>query len=92
MTNPANNQRGTTNAHGLAVPVRGGALPKGRKEAVMLQKLLNGEEAAALLGVSESSLNKWRGQGAGPQFVKIGSRVAYDQGDLEKFIAGRGRM
>jgi hypothetical protein len=57
----------------------------------MLQKLLSIEEAAAILGVSESSLNKWRGQGAGPQFIKAGSRVVYDQGDLHKFIAASRR-
>jgi hypothetical protein len=53
----------------------------------MLQKLIGSDEAAALLGVSESSLNKWRGTGAGPHFVKVGARVLYDPRDLEKFIS-----
>jgi predicted site-specific integrase-resolvase len=53
----------------------------------MLQKLISSDEAAAILGISASALNKWRGKGAGPQFVKAGSRVLYDERDLEKFIS-----
>jgi hypothetical protein len=55
----------------------------------MLEKLLNSEEAADVLGISESMLNKARGKGAGPHFVKVGTRVLYDQRDLDKFIAAR---
>ena len=40
-------------------------------------------EAAALLGVSPSWLNKLRGEGRGPTFLKLGRRVLYDGADLE---------
>jgi hypothetical protein len=34
-------------------------------------------------------LNKVRGTGTGPHFVKVGARVLYDPRDLEKFIAAK---
>jgi predicted DNA-binding transcriptional regulator AlpA len=42
--------------------------------------------AATYLGVSQSTLEKWRVTGNGPRFVKIGSRlVGYDLADLDSF-------
>jgi len=42
--------------------------------------------AAAYLGISQSTLEKWRVMGQGPRFVKIGTRlVGYDQADLDAF-------
>jgi helix-turn-helix protein len=55
----------------------------------MLQKLIPSDEAASILGISESMLNKVRGTGTGPHFVKVGARVLYDPRDLEKFIAAK---
>lgn len=39
--------------------------------------------ASRLLGVSKSSLDKWRLNGSGPPFHRIGSRVRYLEPDLE---------
>lgn len=43
---------------------------------------LNTIEAAALLGLSASSLSKWRLTGDGPRYVKAGRRVMYRLADL----------
>ncbi len=44
------------------------------------------KDTAAALGVSESTLNKWRVSGFGPAFVKMGSRVYYREQDIAAFI------
>ena len=43
--------------------------------------------AAAMLGVSTSTLEKSRVRGDGPRFKKFGAKVLYDVADLEAFIA-----
>jgi len=53
--------------------------------------LLNTTDAAAYVGASESSLNKWRIYGTGPRFLKIGSRVKYDLDELNRWLASRER-
>lgn len=43
-------------------------------------------EAARILNVSPFTLRRWRKEGTGPAFLKIGPRrVAYDPADLEAF-------
>jgi excisionase family DNA binding protein len=50
-------------------------------------RLLTVSEAAQRLGVSVSYLNKLRGSGGGPAFMKLGSRrVAYDPADLAAWL------
>jgi len=49
--------------------------------------LLTSAQAAALLQVTEGTLRLWRCQGAGPTYIKLGSRaVRYTQADLDDFI------
>jgi predicted DNA-binding transcriptional regulator AlpA len=60
---------------------------KGRFSGQAATELLDVEAAAAFLGLGTTTLNKWRTSGAGPVFVKMGSRVAYARSDLEKFVA-----
>lgn len=45
------------------------------------------QDAADALGVSVSTLNKWRVSGFGPRFCKLGRRVGYRDEDLQAFIA-----
>ena len=42
--------------------------------------------AAQRLGVSEASLARWRCDGSGPAFVKIGGRVGYLDEDLDAYL------
>lgn len=54
--------------------------------------LLNVREAAARLGLSKSTLDKWRCAGKGPQYIKSTDRaVRYDPADLDAWIAARRR-
>jgi hypothetical protein len=45
--------------------------------------------AAIRMGVSASTLAKWRMSGDGPGYVKLGRRVLYSKAVLAKFIASR---
>ncbi len=50
-------------------------------------KLLTARQAGELLGVSPETLERWRGAGTGPAFVKLsGKYVRYQPGDLQAFI------
>lgn len=55
--------------------------------------LIASSEAATLLGVKSQTLRKWRGNGCGPRYVRVGGgphgRVAYRIADLEAWIASR---
>lgn len=55
-------------------------------------KKMRPPEAAHYLGISESTLAKWRCKGAGPAFMKLGERVvAYDQSELDAWMRSRSR-
>ena len=52
-----------------------------------LNRLLNENEAAEILGFSVFALRNWRVRGGGPQFVKISRRsVRYRPQDLNNWI------
>src|SRR5579872_3849606 len=61
------------------------ALAGNREPAKDLHRKLPVEEAAAYLGLSISCLNKWRVEGGGPPYLKLGRRVMYDVNDLEQW-------
>lgn len=49
--------------------------------------------AATYTGLAESTLNKLRMTGFGPQFLKISARrVAYDTNDLDDWLASKRRV
>lgn len=48
-------------------------------------------EASNILGLSARTLQKWRLQGNGPRFVKLGHAVRYDPVELDRFIDGARR-
>ena len=54
------------------------------REARMSTLKVNG--AAERLGLSVSTLNKWRTQGRGPSFVKLGRSVCYRTEDLDAWL------
>jgi len=53
----------------------------------MEQQLLNEHEAAKFLRVSVQLLRKWRGNGTGPQHIKLAKCVRYEVADLARYIA-----
>lgn len=59
----------------------------------MSVKVLNNNEAAALIGVTPGTLKFWRCKGKGPRYIKLGSSpragVAYDPADIEAWKAAR---
>ena len=48
--------------------------------------LLTPQEAAARLRANIRTLERWRMNGEGPRFVKLGLRVFYRPADLDAFI------
>lgn len=48
--------------------------------------LIDSEAAAADLGVSRRTLERWRIEGRGPAWVQIGRRCQYTREALEDFI------
>jgi hypothetical protein len=53
----------------------------------MDQQLLNERETAKFLRVSVQLLRRWRGNGTGPQHIKLSKCVRYEVGELARFIA-----
>ena len=49
--------------------------------------LLTTKQAAEVLNLTASTLNKWRVHGGGPQFVKLGRRVFYRKTSLDSFVS-----
>ena len=52
-------------------------------------KYLGTREAAAFLGLSPRTLDRYRVTGEGPAFHKFGSRILYAKADLEEWAAAR---
>jgi predicted DNA-binding transcriptional regulator AlpA len=55
-----------------------------------MRPLLTEQDASERLGLSVRTLQKWRLQGSGPRFIKLGAAVRYDPTDLDEYIE-RGR-
>ena len=53
--------------------------------------MLRVDAAATWLGLSPSTLNKWRVQGKGPRFVKMGRSVSYREADLDYWLDAQTR-
>ena len=51
--------------------------------------LLRVEQVAVYLDISPKTLEKWRNQGRGPDYVKIGSLVRYQQSAVERWIEAK---
>jgi len=57
----------------------------------MTTEYMGTREAAAFLGLSPRTLDRYRVTGEGPAFHKFGTRVRYARADLEKWAAERRR-
>jgi excisionase family DNA binding protein len=54
-----------------------------------MQPLLTQNEAADLLKLSVRTVERLRGSGTGPKFLKIRNSVRYRQSDVEAWVASR---
>lgn len=55
-----------------------------------MKPLMKESEVAKCLAIQVTTLRRWRWNGQGPEFVKVGHAVRYDPDVIEKFIiAGR---
>ena len=55
-------------------------------EKKMNEKLLTPDQAGTLLQIKPATLARWRWEGCGPRYVKIGGRVRYAENDIAAFI------
>ena len=55
----------------------------------MLNGLVDTAEAARYLGVSRSSMEKWRVYGGGPKFYKYSKVIRYRPEDLDDWLSRR---
>ncbi|GJG87434.1 hypothetical protein tb265_26150 [Gemmatimonadetes bacterium T265] len=53
--------------------------------------LLDTTQAAERCKLARATLAKLRVNGGGPQFVKLGAKVLYDDADLSAWIAAQGK-
>ena len=54
--------------------------------------LISAAKAPTIIGAAKQSLARWRHEGVGPLYIKIGSRVFYRAGDLRAWIKTRTRQ
>lgn len=55
----------------------------------MEDTLLTPKQAAERLGVSHITLARWRVQGRGLPFIRLGGRIRYSIADIEAWIASQ---
>lgn len=64
--------------------------PTATSVALPIGNLLTPEDVGFRLGISRKALERWRGTGDGPRFVRLGHKtVRYRLEDIEAFIVAR---
>jgi len=53
----------------------------------MEERHINAYQLGKRWGISPKTLDRWRWQGLGPHFLKIGSKVVYRLSDIEAYEA-----
>lgn len=51
--------------------------------------LMSNRQAAQFVGLTESTLNRFRVTGGGPPYFKVGRYVRYDEDDLQVWMKSR---
>lgn len=74
--------RAERNGEIVAIPARGLTQPM----PMTVGKMLTTKEAAAVLGRPHSTLERWRCEGRGPDYVKEEGGVRYHEDDLREYI------
>jgi predicted DNA-binding transcriptional regulator AlpA len=60
-------------------------------QSTEIDPLLTPDAAGAVLGIARQTLARWRVEGKGPPYVKLGSRVAYRRAALNAWVLERER-
>ena len=50
------------------------------------QCLLSTNEAAEFVQNSARTFSRWRSQGVGPSYVRVGGKIRYQQSDLKEWV------
>lgn len=50
------------------------------------------QRVSEMLCISPATLRKWRWEGRGPKFIKVGRKVAYRDSDISAFIDSQVRQ
>lgn len=50
------------------------------------QRFLNTTQAAVRMGIKRLTLARWRTEGKGPRYHKVGGRVLYDPDDIDEWL------
>jgi hypothetical protein len=50
---------------------------------------LSPKEASLVYGIGFSTFAKWRLQGAGPAYTKLGSKILYNRDDIDAFLKSK---
>jgi excisionase family DNA binding protein len=53
--------------------------------------LLTDDEVAERLRIGARTLEKWRGQGGGPRFIRVGRRPLYKSSDVDAWLERQAR-
>jgi hypothetical protein len=61
--------------------------PNLKKRSAKVPTLLSPEQAAELLTRPVGTINRWRAEGRGPRYFKLGGRIRYDVDDLLAYVA-----
>jgi hypothetical protein len=65
-------------------------ITRSTREGAALRRLMPPEAAANYLGgIAKQTLAKWRCLGGGPEFVRVGSRIFYEQSALDAWLDTR---
>lgn len=51
------------------------------------ETFLTQDDVAAMWNISTNTLRKWRWEGKGPKFVKLGARVVYRESDVLEYAS-----
>jgi hypothetical protein len=55
--------------------------------ATPARALFTRQEAARIIGVTDTTLRRWDAKGYGPQAIKVGARFRYSRASLIEFLA-----
>jgi predicted DNA-binding transcriptional regulator AlpA len=54
---------------------------------LVLPRMLKEKQTAEMLEVSKAALRRWRREGRGPQFTRLGRCIRYDVRAIEEYLA-----